>query len=210
MNKQEGVIKYDLVFCEVELCFEHDFSSLSRWHHRFKQAGILGQDAERYDGLGFGNISERIDDSSFLISGTQTGYLAELAPSDYALVTNADVSINRIEARGQVKPSSEALTHAAVYALNTEVRYVFHVHSADIWNRRSALCLPQTGAEIPYGTPEMADEMKRLNRQGLFQDRQVFAMAGHEDGIIGFGSLADDVGKAIMGLLSGVTKSLII
>ena len=26
-------------------------------------------------------------------------------------------------------------------------------------------------------------------------------MAGHEDGIIGFGSVADEVGEAIMGLL---------
>ena len=202
MNKQEGVIKYDLVFYEDELSFEHDFSSLGRWHRCFKQAGILGQDPGRYDGLGFGNISERIDESSFLISGTQTGYLAELAPSDYALVTKADISINRIEAKGRVKPSSEALTHAAVYALASDIRFVFHVHSADIWNRRSELGLPQTGAEIPYGTLEMANEMKRLYNDDSFHKSRVLAMAGHEDGIIGFGAIADEVGESIMGLLS--------
>jgi ribulose-5-phosphate 4-epimerase/fuculose-1-phosphate aldolase len=204
MTNQEGVIKYDLVFCEAKLTFKHDFSSLNRWHRRFKQAGILGQDPKRYEGLGFGNISERIDTSSFLISGTQTGNLERLEPSDYALVTNAEVSIHRIEAKGQVKPSSEALTHAAVYALASDISFVFHVHSPDIWNRRVMLNLPQTGAEIPYGTPEMAFEMKRLFQQGLFKYRKVLAMAGHEDGIIGFGPTADEVGDAILALLATV------
>ena len=202
MSEQEGVIKYDLVFSDTELTLAHDFSSLNRWHHRFKQAGILGQDPGRYEGLGFGNISERIGESTFLISGTQTGYLERLEPSDYALVTKADVSTNRIEAKGCIKPSSEALTHAAVYALSGDIRFVFHVHSPDIWNRRSVLSLPQTGAEIPYGTPEMAFEMKRIFQQGLFKDRKVLAMAGHEDGIIGFGPTADEVGDAILALLA--------
>jgi hypothetical protein len=202
MSKQEGVIKYDLRFRQSELALKHDFSDLSRWHHRFKQAGILGRDPERYEGLGFGNISERIEEKGFLISGTQTGHLAELAPSNYALVTKAETSKNRIEAKGLVKPSSEALTHAAVYALASDIHYVFHVHSPDIWSRRAALCLPQTGAEIPYGTPEMANEMKRLYQQGLFKNQKVLAMVGHEDGIIGFGAIADEVGVAIMDLLS--------
>ena len=203
MTKQEGVIKYDLLFTEAELTFEHDFSNLGLWHRRFKQAGILGQDTDRYDGLGFGNISERVE-AGFLISGTQTGCLAELTPSDYALVTNAEISINQIEAKGRVKPSSEALTHAAIYALASDIRFVFHVHSPDIWNRRSTLGLPQTGAEIPYGTAEMASEMKRLYHEGLFQNQKILAMAGHEDGIIGFGAIADEVGVAIMDLLSSV------
>jgi ribulose-5-phosphate 4-epimerase/fuculose-1-phosphate aldolase len=201
MSEQEGVIKYDLVFSHADAIIDHDFSDLSRWHRRFKRASILGQDPARYDGLGFGNISERLDENNFLISGTQTGHLEKLTQADYALVTNADVSANRIEAKGQVRPSSEALTHAAVYALDIHIRFVFHVHSPDIWKQRLAFGLPQTGADIPYGTPEMATEMKRLYQQGVFQERKVLAMAGHEDGIIGFGVTADETGEAIMDLL---------
>ncbi len=197
MSVQEGVIKYDLVFREADPIIDHDFSSLTRWHHRFKQAGILGQNPTRYEGLGFGNISERLDESRFLISGTQTGHLAKLRPVDYALVTQTDLLKNRIEAKGQVKPS-----HAAVYALDIDIRFVFHVHSPDIWNQRATLCLPQTGAEIAYGTAEMASEMNRLYQQGSFRYKKVLAMAGHADGIIGFGGSGDETGEAIMSLLA--------
>ena len=79
---------------------------------------------------------------------------------------------------------------------------MFHVHSPDIWRNRVTLGLPQTGPEVPYGTPEMAREVKRLYQQGVFQDIQVLAMAGHEDGIISFGSVADETGEAITNLFA--------
>ena len=201
MTEQEGVVKYELLFDQAEPVSDHDYGDLNRWHGRFKRAGILGQDPQRYDGLGFGNLSQRINNSNFLISGTQTGYLDMLSPADYALVTNADISTNRITAEGRVRPSSEALTHAAVYALDVGIGYVFHVHSPDIWKQRQHLGLPQTDAGVPYGTPEMANEMCRLYREGAFQRGNVFAMAGHEDGIVGFAASADEAGEAIMALL---------
>lgn len=201
MTEQEGVIKYELLFTRDEPVLSHDYGALGRWHGRFKQAGILGQDPERYDGLGFGNLSQRISESSFLISGTQTGYLEILAPAAYALVTNADISTNRVTATGRVRPSSEALTHAAVYALDAAIGYVFHVHSPSIWEQRLPLGLPQTAADIPYGTPAMANEMRRLYREGAFRQGNVFAMAGHQDGIVGFAASADEAGDAIMTLL---------
>ncbi len=201
MARQEGVIKYDLVYRKTDPITNHDFTNLTRWHRHFKQADILGQHRERYDGLGFGNISERLDEFRFLISGTQTGHLVNLAPVDYSLVTNAEVSRNRIEAEGPVKPSSEALTHAAVYALDAGIRFVFHVHSSDIWNQRAVLSLPQTRAGIAYGTAAMANEMNRLYQQGAFRNQKVLAMAGHEDSIIGFGCTGDEAGEAIMSLL---------
>lgn len=201
MNDQEGVIKYELLFTSAAAVLNHDYADLGRWHRCFKNAGILGQDPGRYEGLGFGNLSQRLNDSNFLISGTQTGYLDLLTAADYALVTQAVIAENRISAEGQIKPSSEALTHAAVYALDAGIRYVFHVHSPDIWKRREQLALPETAAEIPYGTPEMANEMVRLYRNGAFEQMNVFAMAGHEDGIVAFDTTADKAGTAIMQLL---------
>jgi len=201
MAEQEGVIKYELVFNEAPSLKDHDFTALSYWHGQFKQAGILGQDPLRYDGLGFGNLSERIDQYAFLISGTQTGRLKRLGADEYALVTQVDIAANRVEAQGRVKPSSEALTHAAVYALDTQIRFVFHVHSPQIWQARKKLRLPETAEHIAYGTPQMAEEMQRLFDQGLFINTRVLAMAGHEDGIIGFGASADHAGNAILNLL---------
>ncbi|MDH5354957.1 MAG: class II aldolase/adducin family protein [Gammaproteobacteria bacterium] len=198
MTEQEGVIKYQLVFRDAEPLLDHDYSALNHWHRQFKKTGILGQDPQRYNGLGFGNLSQRIDRQSFLISGTQTGGLDELTPEDYALVTRTDIRANRVEAEGRVKPSSESLTHAAVYAFDDQIQYVFHVHSPGIWHARARLEIPETAADIAYGTPQMAHEMNRLYQQGEFASGNILAMAGHEDGIIGFGSTADEAGELIM------------
>jgi ribulose-5-phosphate 4-epimerase/fuculose-1-phosphate aldolase len=198
MSEQEGVIKYQLEWTEAPAIAPFDFTALETWHQVFKKAGILGCDPELYDGYGFGNISERLNQISFLISGTQTGHLEHLAPEDYAVVVQPFIEENRIVAQGPVKPSSEALTHAAIYALDPDIRFVFHVHSPDIWQESGAKGLPQTGADIPYGTHEMAHEVKRLFEAGAFKDRSILAMAGHEDGIIGFGPSAEAAGEVIM------------
>lgn len=197
-QEREGVIKYQLDWTQAPAIAPYDFAALNTWHQTFKEAGILGQDPKRYDGYGFGNISERLNQVSFLISGTQTGHLERLGPQDYAVVVQSFIEENRIVAQGPVKPSSEALTHAAIYALDPDIRFVFHVHSPDIWQARATKGLPQTGAHIPYGTPDMAREVKRLFDAGAFEDKSILAMAGHADGIIGFGPTADEAGSVIM------------
>ena len=204
MVEQEGVIKYKLVFHESESLHDHDYAELNDWHRRFKRAGILGQNPDRYAGLGFGNLSQRIENLTFLISGTQTGYLDHLSAAHYALVTGADIESNCIEAQGRIKPSSESLTHAAVYALDDQVRFVFHVHSPDLWQARSELGLAQTDAGIEYGTPAMAEEIRRLWDGGHFQAGNLLAMVGHEDGIISFGATAEEAGNLIIRALSKV------
>lgn len=201
MAEKEGVIKYQLDWKEGPEIAPFDFGSLTNWHLRFKASGLLGQDPERYEGYGFGNISERLNQQSFLISGTQTGHLQDLAPKDYAVVVRALIETNQVFAEGPVKPSSEALTHAAVYALEPDIRFVFHVHSPAIWQQRQSLELPETSADVPYGTPQMAAEVKRLHETGALDAAPLFAMAGHEDGIIGFGKTADEAGGVIMDAL---------
>ena len=47
--------------------------------------------------------------------------------------------------------------------------------------------LPTTAASVPYGTPAMAYEMRRLlNHADLMQTR-ILIMAGHEEGVLVFG-----------------------
>lgn len=194
----EGVIKYQLKYQQTEPLIDHDYSHLDKWHRCFKAKHILGQDPDRYDGLGFGNLSERIDQQSFLISGTQTGGIEQLNPEHYALVTSVNLSNNSVEARGPVKPSSESLTHAAVYSIDERIQFVFHVHSPGIWRARDDLGMAKTSDDIAYGTPEMAEEMFRLYQQGSFRNGNILAMSGHQDGIISFGENADDAGNIII------------
>jgi len=194
----EGVIKYRLQYQFAEALCDHDYADLDKWHAQFKAAGILGQVPNRYDGLGFGNLSQRLDSQAFLISGTQTGGLDKLTANDYARVIRADIAKNLIEAEGPVKPSSESLTHAGIYALDDRIEFVFHVHSPEIWQASKKLGIPQTAAEIAYGTPSMAREMQRLYDASAFSNGNILAMEGHEDGIISFGFDAGEAGEVIM------------
>ena len=130
----EGVIKFDLLHQHGAL-EKIDIGALRAWRRILFDLKMLGQDPRRYAGLGFGNVSMRTD-HGFIVSGTQTGALSNPDLPSYAEVINWSLDANRIESRGLVKPSSESLTHAALYALHQDISFVFHVHSPEIWRDR--------------------------------------------------------------------------
>lgn len=203
MAEQEGVIKFDLDWHPGPPAEGVDPAPLDRWRARLMAAGLVGQDPARYDGYGFGNLSMRVA-AGFVITGTQTGALPALSAEHYALVTAWDVAANRIVARGPVKPSSEALTHATLYGLHRDIGFVFHGHGPSIWTARDRLGLPATATDVPYGTPAMARAVARLFKDTAVADTRVFAMAGHEDGIVSFGRTADQAGRALLDALEAV------
>lgn len=208
MKQQEGVIKFRLDFTEAPPLPAEELAELQTWrailyHHR-----LIGQDPARYDGYGYGNLSRRLppDDApphhrAFVISGSQTGDLPELGPEHYAVVEACFSNENRIVARGPIRPSSESLTHGAVYDLDPAIRCVLHVHSPEIWQHAARLGLPITEASVPYGSPEMADEVARLYAETDLRTRGIFSMGGHEDGIVAFGPTTQAAGDTLMAIL---------
>jgi hypothetical protein len=44
----------------------------------------------------------------------------------------------------------------------------------------------------------MALEVRRLYRETVFPERQIFAMGGHEDGIVAIGRSAEDAGGVLL------------
>ncbi|MGZ4960021.1 MAG: class II aldolase/adducin family protein [Methylomonas sp.] len=190
MSEREGVIKYQLVHLPVGLPADIDIDELNAWRILFYRLNLIGQIPEKYDGLGFGNISRRLVPGSeqFVISGTQTGHLAKLTKQHYALIQSASPQHNRIVSCGLCAPSSEALTHASVYEQDPSIQAVIHVHSPTLWHNTLPLQLPHTAADVPYGTPEMARAVKDLFASARLDSLPLFSMLGHEDGIIAFGS----------------------
>jgi ribulose-5-phosphate 4-epimerase/fuculose-1-phosphate aldolase len=196
-EEQEGVIKFHPVLVRQAITLTQSeplLAQLNAARSRLKAHALLGQDPARYGGYGFGNISTRLKGQQFLISGSQTGQLAELSCSDVALVERIDHRTNRLWAHGLSQPSSESMTHGVVYQTLNAAEAVVHVHSPEIWQAAAELGLPVTAADIPYGTPEMAEAVRHLLLQntpaegsdGLAQVL-VFAMLGHEDGIVAVG-----------------------
>ena len=192
--EREGVIKFDCRFRPSEPLPRASLTDLIAWRKILFQLALIGQDPARYQGLGFGNLSCRLTakDSvdaveGFAISGTQTGELDEVDPRHFSWVLRCDPQRNRVEAQGPVKPSSESLTHGVVYRLDASANCVMHAHSPHIWRRAGELGLPVTDPSVPYGTPAMAAEVGRLWRETDVSQRGIFAMGGHEDGVVAFG-----------------------
>lgn len=208
MTEQEGVIKYRLDHHWASPPKAALIRSLNAWRQLLGELGLIGQDPARYGGLGFGNLSRRLenpqgnDAPAFLISGTQTGHLTRLGPEHYAQVRECDTKHNRILADGPIHPSSESLTHGALYAVAPELAYVFHTHCPAIWQHTRALGIELTAPDVPYGTPEMAAEVQRLFATTDVRRRGAFAMGGHEDGVISFGDSAEAAGCAMVSLLA--------
>jgi hypothetical protein len=184
-------------------------SELAGWRQVMTLCGLVGQDPSRYGGAGFGNLSARVGPPgaglghrAMLISGTQTGGLARLGLDDFCLVERYDPRDNHVTSAGLVRPSSESMTHGAIYDLGPHIRAVLHAHAPTIWRRASPLAIPTTRPDVPYGTPEMAQEMTRLRRETPLLDRQILSMAGHEDGIIAFGRTIDEAGRVLTSYLA--------
>lgn len=200
---QEGVTKFDLRFRPGAAPPPFWIEALNAWRTRLHRWRLIGQDPERYGGIGFGNVSCRVPagvHGLFLVSGTQTGHLPVLGVQHYSLVTRADVGANSLEAEGPVAPSSESLTHATLYALDPHIDCVLHVHSPEIWRSADRLGLPTTPADAAYGTPAMAQAVARLYRAGQLREG-LFVMAGHEDGAVAFGDSAEAAGRALVSIL---------
>lgn len=203
-SAEEGVTKFDLVYRPSAPFPRTRLRDLIAWRMILWRLGLIGLDAARYGGVGFGNVSQRLPARGrtmrFAVSGTQTGALPVLAARHFAIVTACDPERNRVEAEGPMPPSSESLTHGMLYRLDASIRFVFHVHSPDIWRQAQALKLPRTAPDVAYGTPAMAAEMKRLLRGG--RRHPILVMGGHEDGVIAYGRSADEAGATLLKVLA--------
>ena len=191
MSIDEGYIKYDSRWTPGPPPDADLVAGIERWRRPLYRAGLIGH--YRDLDVGYGNLSVRAPEpGQFVITGTQTGHEERTNPDHYALVTRADIANNTVWSTGPLRASSEAMTHAALYALSTAIGAVVHVHSKSLWSRYRDV-LPTTRADVAYGTPDMAREFTRLWSEDRFRNDGIAVMAGHEEGIVSVGT---DLGEA--------------
>lgn len=190
-DKTEGVIQYQLVFTRqpLDTCFS--LEELETCRSRLYALQLVGQSPALYEGLGYGNISQRVDvpglSDTFLVTGSQTGHLPVLGREHYALVTSCSPVHNRLHASGEIQPSSESMTHAVIYQTLPKVKAVIHVHSAYLWQNAQKKGWLVTSADITYGTPEMAEAVQHLLLTNPHMNQGMLVMLGHEDGVVAWG-----------------------
>ena len=170
-------------------------AELNACRRKLLQQRLIGLDA---NGIGFGNLSVRDGVSgNFYITGSATGGLPELTPTDCVRVVAYDFARNWLRYEGAAIPSSESLTHAAVYESDAATGAVIHCHASKLW---TALLnqAPTSSKAVDYGTPEMAYEMARLFKVTDVRTRKILVMAGHKGGILVFGRNLEEAFGVLM------------
>lgn len=180
---EEGYIKFNCKWTESELDSEEGISEINFAREKLYALGWIGV---LPDGIGFGNISLRRNGNEFLITGTQTGAIEKLDRRHFSLVTNYSVKENSITCIGPLKASSESLTHAMIYECSPETKAVIHIHNSEMWNKLLNKA-PTTNANAEYGTPEIANEIRRLFSDSRVKQEKIIVLGGHQDGILAFG-----------------------
>lgn len=196
----DGVIKFDISWTKGTAPEHRHLDELLKWRDRMFQMKLIGFD-ERYQ-VGYGNISLKEEvRQGFIISGTQTGHIGQLDSEYYTTVTDYDIDKNALHCKGPVKASSESLTHAAIYEADESIKTIIHIHHDEKWAELLNK-VPTTNKSIPYGTPEMAYEIKRLFGEGLVHPGDIIAMAGHQGGLITFGKTMEEAAQPYLELFS--------
>lgn len=164
-------------------------AEVNAYRAKLLELDVLGVDS---NGIGFGNLSVRDGRTgNFYVTASRTGGKLELTLPDCAKVVACDFRTNAIRFQGSSIPSSESLTHAAIYASDPRAGAVIHCHDCNLW---TALLnrAPTTSEAAEYGTPKLAYEIIALLKDSDAQNRKIVVLAGHQSGIVTFGKDLDE------------------
>jgi L-ribulose-5-phosphate 4-epimerase len=192
------VSEYVKFSCErvgAEITSFGGLAELNAYRRKLIDLRLIGVDS---NGIGFGNLSVRNGATdSFYITGSATADIDELKLADCAKVVACDFKMNRVRYTGVVVPSSESLTHAAIYESDPTAGAVIHCHHSKLW---AALLnqAPTSSRTAEYGTPALADEIMKLFKSTDVQGRKIVVMAGHKGGIVTFGNSLDEAFAILM------------
>lgn len=195
----EGYVKFNCDWKQNDFGFDDEiFGQLETSRTKLYELGLIGMYP---DGIGFGNISVRLGESTaFVITGSATGQFTKLDRSHYALVTAYNFEENSISCTGLTKASAESLSHAAIYETIPSAGAVVHIHSLHLWNKLLNI-FPCTSEDIEYGTPEMAGAIQQLI-SGMTDDQKIMVMGGHREGILSFGDTLNEAISQIIKLFN--------
>jgi len=180
----DGVIKYCSQRVVGNFALAPEWEQLNEARTQLFDLGLIGVTGQ---GVGYGNLSVRTQGDQFVITASATGALRVLSPQHYCLVESFSVANNTVRCRGAMDASSESMTHGAIYQANVAARCVVHVHSRLLFDtllHRHAL---HTAADIPYGTPAMAQAVSSLVAAQPTLPI-LFVMTGHDEGVVAYGA----------------------
>src|ERR1035437_4719757 len=129
---ETGSIKFQCNWIQSEPIEEEIIAKINHWRNILFNNKLIGVYP---NGVGYGNISIRLTENEFLISGTSTGHLENLTNKHYSRVIDYNFERNALTCKGPIKASAESLTHAAIYEMDQKIQAIIHIHNKQMWNK---------------------------------------------------------------------------
>jgi methylthioribose-1-phosphate isomerase len=190
--EEKGYVKFKCNWKKTKLSC--NINKLNRWRTKLYKLELIGVND---NGIGFGNISQRIKEQKFIITGTGTGSLPILTKNHYTVVEECDIEHNKVTYKGPIKASSESMSHATIYKFLPNINAVIHVHNHAGW-KKLLNKIPTTSTDAQYGTTKLAEEIKRLLEKTDLKKVRIFVTAGHPDGIFSFGRTIQEAEEVLL------------
>ena len=124
-------VKFSYECARADIAAFDQLTELNECRQKLRELYMVGVDS---NGIGFGNLSVRDGaTSNFYITGSATGGLPKLALTDCVRVVAYDFEKNWVCYEGSSIPSSESLTHAAIYESDSMTSAIIHCHDSVLW-----------------------------------------------------------------------------
>ncbi len=198
----DGIIKYSIEHQTAAAPLFSGYDELEALRKRLFALGLIGEK----EGIGYGNLSMRLEGSkSFFVTATQTGNMQSLTREYYTYIYDYEFDTFKVISQGAHKPSSEALSHAMIYAIDERITAVIHIHSLALWRYMKAQDTLATTAA--YGTAEMVEEIRELYNTLDPLTNNAFVMKGHKEGIITFGRSVEEAELILYNIIQAYLRS---
>lgn len=201
---KEGVIKFSYSLFPAKMPLKR-ISGLMICRDKLYKEGLIGiYRTGPMKGIGYGNASIRATykgKKGFFITGSQTGSIEKLPAEKYCFIEYFSIAKNHVKAFGSVAPSSESITHSAIYSINPHIGAVVHTHSKEIFEKAGKLGLKFTSKKSSYGSVELALELKAAIYKMGSPDFGAVVTLGHEEGVFVWHKTIEEASNLCLELL---------
>ena len=148
--------KFRTEFLSHELPEDSRMAEAMDWGARFYKIGLM---PPAPGGGHAGNVSFR-NHKGFIITagGVHKG---GLTPKNFVQILSCNPDTRKVDAEGELEPSSETFMHHLVYSDRPDINAIIHVHDHLVEKHAGELKIPSTKTVHPYGTLELAQEVAR-------------------------------------------------
>lgn len=202
MNPKKAVKhppKFKTVFLKKTAPADPRLERLKFWCRVFHESGL----APSYGFGSHGNLSFRLKpgENKFIVTASAIRLKNKMTRRCFFKVTRVDMKKNSVCGAGVRRPSSESFMHHVIYKKRKDINAIFHGHCPRILKLARRLGIPETRTEEPYGTPAMAQSVRRI-----LDGHGFLIMKNH--GFISLGRNLEEAGQRALKILKKTPPSV--